>query len=451
MDYRAALGFFRDRSDYDRGFISNPFAGDEAATAGLDRTRELLSALGSPDRAYPIIHVAGTKGKGSTCAFIESMARQSGLRTGMFTTPHLHSVRERIQIDGIPISEETWAAGMERCARAVSLVETEHEELGRITAFEINTALALLVFGNALVDLGIVEVGLGGRLDATNVVAPRVSVITPVSYDHQAILGDTLSQIASEKAGIIKPETPVIVAPQEPEAAAEIASRAEALNAPLYRAGTHWSTSYVSGRATLSGPWGEIGNLELGLRGRHQAGNAGAALMALWLLNPALIADTGAVADGLQGVQWPGRYEVIQEKPTVIVDGAHNGASMGVLADALLDEFPNREFVVVFGSYMDKHLDDMLSELEPLRPTLIATRSLSPRARDTSSILDVARLKDFDVDEQPSVGDAIEAALGMAGPRTVIVATGSLSIVALTREHVGLADVAPVEREILGG
>lgn len=451
MDYRAALEYFRDRSDYDRGFISNPFAGDEVASAGLARTRELLNALGSPDRAYPIIHVAGTKGKGSTCAFIESVARQAGLRTGMFTTPHLHSVRERIQIDGRPIAGETWAAAMERCARAVSLVEAEHEYLGKVTAFELNTALALLVFGNALIDLGIVEVGLGGRLDATNVVSPQVSVITPVSFDHQAILGDTLDLIAAEKAGIIKPDTPVVVAVQEPEAGLEIASWAEALNAPLYRAGTNWKTSFAGGRVTLSGPWGEIPNVRLGLRGRHQAGNAGTALMALHLLNPALIADTATAAGGLRDVHWPGRYELVQPSPAVIVDGAHNGASAGVLADALLDDYPDHDFVIIFGTYTDKDLASMLTELEPLSPTLVATRSRSPRARNPSEILDVARSMGFDIEDEPSVDRAIETALGLAGHRTVVVATGSLSIVAEAREHFELAEITPVESEVLGG
>ncbi|CAN5536585.1 folylpolyglutamate synthase/dihydrofolate synthase family protein [soil metagenome] len=450
MDYRAALEYFRDRSDYDRGFISNPFAGDEAAAAGLERTRLLLDALGSPDRAYPIIHVAGTKGKGSTCAFIESTARQLGLRTGMFTTPHLHTVRERIQIDGCPISEEFWSATLQQCSDAVRIVERDRSHLGRITAFELNTAMALLAFSNSSVDLGIIEVGLGGRLDATNVVTPRVSVITPVSYDHQAILGDTLQQIASEKAGIIKPGIPVVVAPQQPEARAEIASRADALGAPVYFAGSDWQRSYAGGYTTIAGPWGDLEDLALGLKGPHQATNAGSAMMALWLLDSNCFEHLHAIAAGLRSVEWPGRYETVQESPPVIVDGAHNGASMAVLSRALLDDYPDHEFVVILGSYADKDLPAMLSELKQLHPTLIATRSSSPRARDLVDILEAAASIDIDGVEQPSVNAAIQASLEAATPRTVMLATGSLSVVAEAREYFGLADVSPVEREILG-
>lgn len=450
MDYRAALEYFRDRSDYDRGFISNPFAGDEAAAAGLQRTRLLLDALGSPDRAYPIIHVAGTKGKGSTCAFIESVARHLGLKTGMFTTPHLHTVRERIQVTGHPIDEETWTASLQSCRDAVQSVERDHPHLGRITAFEINTAMALLAFSDAGVDLGIVEVGLGGRLDATNVITPRVSVITPISYDHQAILGGTLQQIASEKAGIIKPGVPVVIAPQPPEARAEIASRAGALGAPAYHAGSDWHANSAGGITTIAGPWGNLGNLELGLKGPHQATNAGAAVMALWLLDSQKFEEIDANSAGLQRANWPGRYETVQRSPTVIVDGAHNGASMAVLSHALLEDYPDHEFVVILGSYIDKDLAAMLGELQRLQPALITTRSSSPRARDPSEILEVAASIDIEGVEQPSVNEAIRAALEPAMPQTVIVATGSLSVVAEAREFFGLVDISQVEREILG-
>lgn len=449
LNYREALEYFRDRSDYDRGFISNPFAGDNAAADGLRRTRALLDSLGSPDRAYPIIHVAGTKGKGSTCAFIESIARQAGLKTGLFVTPHLHSVRERIQIDGEPVSEDVWSTAMSRVAARIAETETAHPELGRITAFELNTALALLIMARAGVELGTVEVGLGGRLDATNVIEPRVTVITPVSYDHQAILGETLREIASEKAGIIKPGVPVVIASQPPEAREAITARASALGAPMLVAGEHWTAAYDAGLVTLTGPWGEFAGLHLGLDGQHQSLNAGVALMALWQFSHDLFATTETVITGLASVRWPGRFERVNASPTVIVDGAHNGASMEVLAAALSQQFPDRTFIFVFGSYKDKDLAAMLAPLKPLARTLIATRSASPRARSPQEVRSAAASLGIPIIEQGSIGGALRLALDTAEPDDVIVATGSLSIVAETREYFGLATVSPDEREIL--
>ncbi|MEZ4521090.1 MAG: folylpolyglutamate synthase/dihydrofolate synthase family protein [Thermomicrobiales bacterium] len=451
MDYQSALEYFRDRSDYDRGFISNPFAGDDAAAAGLTKTRRLLDELGSPDRAYPIIHVAGTKGKGSTCAFIESVARACGNATGLFTTPHLHTVRERIQISGAVISEEDWASVTESVATAVATVEREEPDLGRITAFEFNTAMALLHLAQSDVDLGIVEVGLGGRLDATNVVMPAVTVITPVSFDHQAILGDSLAEISIEKAGIIKPGVPVVVSPQEAEAMDSIGEVAADRNAPVYRSGSEWHAGIHEGAITLSGPWGTIREANIGLAGQHQAMNAGAALMALWLWQPELFGSTERIREGLEGVRWPGRFETVRKTPPVIVDGAHNGASMETLAASLLDRYAGARFVVVFGSYVDKDLPAMLAALSPLDPDIIATRSSSPRARPSSDIDAAGKETGLRTIDRPDFSSAMSTALEMAEHNTVIVATGSLSIVAEAREHLGLAEVSNVERAILSG
>ena len=451
MNYREALEYFRDRSDYDRGFVSNPFAGDDAAAAGLRRTRIVVDALGSPDRAYPIIHIAGTKGKGSTCAVIESLARHAGLRTGLFVTPHLHTVRERIQIDAAPVSEAEWAAATDQVARAVAAVEADHPDLGRVTAFELNTALALLLFERAAVDLGIVEVGLGGRLDATNVVEPVVTAITPISFDHQAILGDTLEAIASEKAGIIKPGIPVVVAPQEPSAGDAIARRAVVQEAPLLRAGHDWQFQAEDGSVSFSGPWGSLSGVKLGLRGKHQADNAGAALMALWQWSPGLFANSRALRAGLEAVLWIGRFEVVHDAPTVVFDGAHNGASVEVLAQTLRDEYPEREYIVVFGSYRDKDLPAMLGALAPLKPRVVATRSTSPRAQDPDVICAAANKLGLQARVATTVPAAVRHALDSADRNTVIVATGSLSVVAETREHFGLAQVSELEREILSG
>jgi dihydrofolate synthase/folylpolyglutamate synthase len=449
MDYHAALIWFRDRSDYDRGFISNPFAGDDAALAGLRRTRNLLDALGGPDRAYPIIHVAGTKGKGSTCAFIESVARARGLRTGMFVTPHLHSVRERTQVDGRLVSELQFSRLIARSARAVEQVEAEHAEDGRLTAFEISTAMSLLAFSEAGVELAVVEVGLGGRLDATNVIEPRVSVITPVSYDHEAILGNTLGEIAAEKAGIIRPGIPVVVAPQAVGALAVIREAATQQGAPLLLAGADWTVAYERGVSALSGPWRELRDIRLGLMGAHQADNAGAALMSLRQYRPDLLDDLNVVRTALESTRWPGRFEKIHEKPAIIADGAHNPASMRVLVEALRDAFNQSRYIFVFGSYTDKNLAGMLSELVELNPTVIGVRSRSPRARDPEEIRREAARLGLSAFIESSVDAALNRASSMTGPDEVIVVTGSLSVVAEAREAYGLGKVSELEQKVM--
>jgi dihydrofolate synthase/folylpolyglutamate synthase len=369
----------------------------------------------------------------------------------MFVTPQLHSVRERTLLNGLPVTEKQFADAMERTVRAVDAVEAAFPALGTLTAFEISTAQTLLIFSDARVDLAIVEVGLGGRLDATNVVEPAVSVITPISFDHEAILGDTLAAIAAEKAGIIKSGVPVIVAPQEHDALAVLRETAIRLGAQLLQAGVDWTTSGLAGRVTFDGLWGTIDDVRLGLRGRHQADNAGTALMALWTWAPHLFHDVANLKAGLASTRWSGRFERIGDNPVVIVDGAHNVASMEVLVRALLDEFGQRRYQVVFGSYRDKDFAGMLQALARLSPQVIATRSRSPRARDPQAIHDAAASLGMWSTVSHSVGSALDAATVQAESNTVVVATGSLSIVAEAREHFGLGAVSSEEREILSG
>ncbi len=451
MNYQDALIYFRDRSDYDRGFISNPFAGDDAAANGLQRTRLLLDQLGGPDRAYPIIHVAGTKGKGSTCAFIDSIARALGFTTGMFVTPHLHSVRERIHLDGNPISELTFARTMEIVAAATSEIEQARPELGRLTAFEISTAQSLLAFSENGIEMAIVEVGLGGRLDATNIVTPTVSVITPISFDHEAILGRTIAAIASEKAGIIKHMIPVVSGVQEPDALSVIVGAAEAQEAPLAAEGRNWNAVWSNGRSTITGPWGEFGNVRLGLRGPHQAQNAGLAMAALWTFDSDLFVRSAAIRRGLEAATWPGRFEQLNARPIVIADGAHNVAAINVLVAALDAEFEPLNISIVFGSYKDKDLGGMLCELAPLSPEIVATRSNSPRARQPEDIALAAREAGLVADSHQTVSAALDAAIGAAKSGDIIVVTGSLSVVAEAREYFGLGHVTDLERHILAG
>ncbi|HEY7036146.1 MAG TPA: Mur ligase family protein, partial [Thermomicrobiales bacterium] len=284
-DYRSALRAIWERSAYDRGFISNPFAGDAAADLGLRRTAALLDRLGRPHERYGIVHVAGSKGKGSTCAFIDAILPTAGYRAGRYTQPHLHTMRERIAVAGRPIDESAFAALTRRALDAARTVERERPELGEVTAFELTTAMALDHFASAGCDLAVVEVGLGGTLDATNVVTPLVSVITALDLEHTAVLGDTLPKIAAQKAGIIKPGRPVALSPQPPEALAVIEQVAKERESALYVGGRDWEWTGTWRSFSATGPWGTFENLTSGLVGRHQIDNACVAIAATWLLS----------------------------------------------------------------------------------------------------------------------------------------------------------------------
>jgi dihydrofolate synthase/folylpolyglutamate synthase len=293
-DYRSALRAIWERSAYDRGFISNPFAGDAAADLGLRRTATLLDRLGRPHERYGIVHVAGSKGKGSTCAFIDAILRTAGYRAGRYTQPHLHTMRERIAVAGRPIDESAFAALTRRALDAARTVERERPELGEVTAFELATAMALDHFASAGCDLAVVEVGLGGTLDATNVVTPLVSVITALDLEHTAVLGDTLPKIAAQKAGIIKPGRPVAVSPQSPEALAVIEQVAKERESALYVGGRDWEWTGTWRSFSATGPWGTFENLTSGLVGRHQIDNACVAIAATWLLSSPDVERCGA-------------------------------------------------------------------------------------------------------------------------------------------------------------
>jgi dihydrofolate synthase / folylpolyglutamate synthase len=450
MDYRDAIAWIVDRSGYERGFVANPFIGDDVAALGLRRTAGLLRRLGSPERGYRIIHVAGTKGKGSTCATVAAVARAAGLTTGLYATPHLHTFRERIQIDGVPISEAEFAAIADLVAAAGRQVQAHEPEIGEPTAFEVTTAMALLAFSRAEVDLAVVEVGMGGRLDATNVVAPDVAVVTSISYDHTAILGDTLAKIAFEKSGIVKPGTPVVVGPQRPEARAEIERIAGERDAPLSTEGRDWHAALETDGARLRGPWGDWRGVSLALRGAHQVENAGIALMACWLLDPALLRDEGRARSALATVRWPGRFEQIASNPAIIVDGAHNVDSVARLSETLAAHATGR-ILTVLGIGRDKDVEGMLSALASLSPHVIATASHNPRAAEPQRIRDAAQAVGLLAETALDVAQGIDRARSLADPGDTIVVTGSLYAVAEAREALGLAETPEFERFLLYG
>lgn len=449
MRYQDAIEYIIDRDGYSKGFVANPFAGDEVAALGLRRTRALLDLLGQPDTAYRIVHVAGTKGKGSTCAMTVAIARAAGWSVGLYATPHLHTFRERIMLDGNPVSEQAFAALTSNVADAVEALARDAPELGPPTAFEIVTVMALQAFADARVDLAVVEVGLGGRLDATNVVTPDVAAITSISFDHSAILGNTLAEIAAEKGGIIKPGRPVVIGPQQQEALDTLQRIAGERNAPASRAGTDWTTASTPAGARLAGPWGEWNDVQIALAGDHQVENAGLAIAACWTLDPDDLGTETVVRAGLSTVVWPGRFETVGHDPDVIVDGAHNVDSIERLAQTLASRSAGKRIAIIFGVASDKDLPGMLDALSVLDPDLIATASHNPRAVDPHDIARAAGEAGIRATTAAELDTALAAAKTLAGPEGVVCVTGSLYVVAEAREALRLAETPDFERSLL--
>ena len=451
MNYREAISYIIERSGYDRGFVANPF---DAETIGLRRTVWLLDALGNPERNVPAVHVAGTKGKGSTAAFLAAILRASGRRVGLYTSPHLHTFRERIQIDGQPISQDLFAALTAEIAPINARLATERPDWGEATAFEVSTALALLAFARSGVDVSVIEVGLGGRLDATNVLIPEVSVITSISYDHTAILGETLGQIAAEKGGIIKPGRPVVSAPQQPEAWDTLSRIAAERGSDILFGDRDWQASGTSDSFSLHGPWGEFDNLQSALVGRHQVENAGTAVAACWVLGQrGITVSEPAIRAGLVGVSWPGRFEVVRSAPIVVVDGAHNVDSFERLAQTLTDEYGGRRrLTLILGIARDKDVEQMVRIVAPLASRIIATASRHPRAASPERIVAAVQTLQPPLPEvvvAADVAHALDMAFESADDDDVICASGSLYVVAEAREALGLAESDEFEQQLL--
>ncbi len=384
------------------------------------RARRLLDLLGAPDRCLPIVHVIGTKGKGSTAAILESILRAAGRRTGLYTSPHLHSPRERIRIQGALISRPAFAGG---CHRLLPLLEESlsWDDLGPATLFEGLTALALQHFVRYGVEVAIVEAGMGGQSDATAALTPILTLLTPVSLDHQAHLGETLSAIAAEKVGVVPPGGLVLSAPQPDEAWGEILRHCRAAGASLRRADP----------SPLEGP---------GLAGRHQEVNAGLALAAAGALRERgwEIPDE-AVAQGLREVRWPGRLEVVASRPLTIVDVAHNPASAQALAESLLALFPRRPCLFLLGCSADKDLAGIVAALAPLADGAVAARAHHYRAADPHGLASLWHRHDVPAEVVPEVREALERIRMWAGPGGLVCACGSFFVVAEVREALGLA------------
>ena len=439
-EFRQALDFIESRSGYARGYISSPASRTGGLELGLARTRALLDALGSPDRAYPIVHIAGSKGKGSTGAFVASIGRAAGFRTGLSTSPHLHTFLERIAIDGNAIGQGGFARIAKVVESSVDALERDRPELGRVTAFELLTVMALLAFADAGCELAVVEVGLGGTYDATNVVTPAVSVITRLDFEHTQILGETLAEIATNKAGIVKPGVPVVTALHEPEAMTVIEQTARSRHAPLLVAGRSFAWTGEWRSFTWSNDVRRIDDLRTGMSGDHQMENAALAICAWEALEPTGIrVSNEAIREGLKNATLPGRFERIEAHGrTWILDGAHTPVAAAALADALLAEL-GQPVAVIAGMLRDKHPEQFFAALAPAVQALIVTTPANPRAIPA----DMLALMASSADSQPIASENLETSLAMARAQfpadLPVVITGSFTLVAEARERFGLA------------
>lgn len=428
MDYRNAMTYLH--SLYRFG-----------SRLGLGRVRRLATLLGNPERRFASIHVTGTNGKGSVTAMVARGLQEAGYRVGMYISPFLQEFEERISINGNNIPKERVAALASRVRTAVDrMLEEGHEHP---TEFEFITAMAFLYFAEEGVDFASVEVGMGGRYDATNIITPAVSAITRIGFDHMDRLGNTLAKIAYEKAGIIKKGVPVVTSPQPPEAMGVISQAAAENNSRLVRVGEDvtWKETYCSidGQAVdLDGLCRRYEGLQIALLGRHQQVNAATALSALELLaGQGVNIPESAIRAGLSKVIWPGRLEAMNRSPLVVLDGAHNQDGARVLAAAIREILPHDRVIVVIGILADKALDDILAEVIPLADEVIVTVPNSPRALPAEKLADRVRRYAASVHLKPRISDAVEFGLRLAAPGDLLCVTGSLYLIGEARSKLG--------------
>ena len=415
------LEWLQSFSDPELGVGWNPRASRKARWR-LGRMRALVHLAGDPDQRMRVVLIAGTKGKGSTAAFLASILHAGGIRAGLFTSPHLQTYRERVRIDGAMLASSDFGRAIDGLRPLVARLKRVHPDAGEPTTFELTLLLALRAFAERGCSVAVVEVGLGGLLDATNALDPAVSVLTSMSYDHTAILGRTLAAIATEKAGILRRARPALVAEQRPSAAHAIRRIGRAIGA----------------QPRVVRPLGV--HADLGLAGDHQRQNAALASAAARSLG----IGEAAVARGLRTTSWPARFERVRGRPAIVLDGAHNGASAEALARTLRHERGDRRLVLVVGINRDKDARAVFKPLVRIASAVIVTRSTSPRAADPAVVARVAaRGTRIAITTAATVPDALAAGRAAAGPDGFVCVTGSLAVAAEARTALGLA---PAER-----
>jgi len=397
---------------------------------GLDIISGMLNGLGNPQETFNCIHIAGTNGKGSVASALSMILHRVGYRTGLYTSPHLVSFNERICIDNQPVSNDDVIAAHKR---AVAAYKGDREN----TFFELTTAMALDIFGRKQVDWAIIETGMGGRLDATNVLKPDLCLITNISMEHQAYLGDTIAQIAGEKGGIIKKGVPVITGVRQPEAIETIESIAAEKKAPLARfKETFDIRSSTENIFDYQGIATDLDMVAVGLPGEHQLENAALVLAACETLNMAekTTIDEEAMRYGLRQNHWPGRLEIVAEAPTILLDGAHNLVACEALARFLNTRYAGRNITLVVGILDDKPYEKMLDLLAPACKKLILTRPIIDRALEPEALLPVVEPCGKETTIIASVPEAVSQAIDDAAPDDVVCIAGSLYVVGEARQ-----------------
>jgi dihydrofolate synthase/folylpolyglutamate synthase len=423
----------------------------------LAHMRILLDALEHPEKRFPTVLIAGTNGKGSTAATLASILQASGYKTGLYTSPHLVRINERMRINGIAINDDDFALIHDLVDRTAERLVTEGDLPWHPSFFEMLTAIALEYFTRARIDIAVLEVGMGGRLDATNVVEPRLSVIADISLDHQKFLGETLAEIAGEKAGILRPKVPAVTLPQAPEANEVIGNAiltvgATAISAVPYvppvspksaqylMPSAYEKTGYVS-RYPLQVMGKEI-SVETPLVGRHQLRNIALAIAAAEELSHAGFAAITAttIEAGIRETRWPGRFQVLAatpDHPEIVLDVAHNPAGAWALRSTLSAAYPERPLIFVFGAMRDKAIREIAEILFPLADRVIATHVENPRAATAAEIRAAASRIAVDVDQAPDVSSALAQARAIVGTRGLVVVTGSIYIVGEAMRSLG--------------
>ena len=408
----------------------------------LENIRVLAARLGSPHRTIPCVHVAGTNGKGSTAAMLESILRAGGLSTGLFTSPHLERINERIQFNGEPIADEEFAAEFSRVQTAIEALLGSGELAAHPTYFECMTAMAFDAFARRPVDVAVYEVGMGGRLDSTNIVQPEVAVITQIEFDHENFLGHSIAQIAGEKAGIIKPGGWVVSSVERPEARAVVARRAAEMDARLVECDAAWRVGQVTSSGgcyrVLATPVksGKPLTLSIPLPGRFQVRNALAAATAARLLSSrGFPISDDAICQGIASTRWPGRLEQLRRNPFVYLDGTHNPSGARELVAYWEEHMRGRRIWLVYGAMRDKAVDEIAGMLFPRAHEVILTEPGQSRAISATLLHEMTAhlARNSSIIANPS--EALDFAVSAAGPEDAVFATGSLYLVGDLRKH----------------
>jgi len=411
-----------------------------ASKFDLENTTVLLERLGRPDRAYPTVHIAGTNGKGSTAAFVESILRRAGFRTGLNTSPHLERINERFRINGEEISDAQFAETFTRIHSVIEELLAEGKLRAHPTYFECVTVLAFEAFARERVEFGVIEVGLGGRLDATNIITPVLSIITSIDFDHENFLGHSLQEIAGEKAGILKHGVPVVSAPQLPEAREILRARATELHCPLVETGEAFRVEQESIEAgCVRAQVTELAtntqfSLAPQLPGRFQLQNALNAVAAARLLQAKNFRITNEnIERGIAEAQWPGRLEKLQSRPDVYLDGAHNPGAARELAHFLEENFASHRIYLIYGAMRDKAVDEITGLLFPLATEVIFTQPNNPRAVSATQLAQMAGHHATHFSVISNAEAALDWALANTRPDDTIFITGSLYLVGQLR------------------